>query len=74
MRSRYETRKYQIESKAGVIVGIYEGFNEAHALCKMHENAGYITMLTDNNNVTFFDDKHKDICGDIHNWIIKEII
>jgi hypothetical protein len=39
-------KKYQIESAAGVVLGIYEGESESDAIAAMYRDAGYPDGLT----------------------------
>ena len=75
--------KYQITSKCGRDMGIWDGENQLSVLISMHRDAGYgpdvVWIDDDAEDLEFADDiipgpgaSYREMCGGINDWIIKE--
>lgn len=63
---------YEIESTAGVIMGVYEGATPAEALAAMHRDAGY-DVRAEGDRVVFPDAETERICGGLDDWLVREV-
>lgn len=64
--------RYQIESEAGQLMGIYEGERRLDALAAMHRDAGYECSVV-GHVITFRSADEAEICGSVDAWIITAI-
>lgn len=66
--------QYQITSKAGVDMGIFEGSSKAEALCFLHWDAGCRNCTVENDYTIFFEcEEDERLFGQVKDWHFDEI-
>ena len=66
-------RKWQITSRAGVDMGVYEGMSKEAALSALHTEAGYHTWVDSLGQLCFQSQQDRELCGDIFDWHFDEV-
>lgn len=69
-RPKYQ---YNITSRDGETQGTYAGVTPAHALAAMYRVAGYRVRVNRSGKLIFADDGAQDLCGQIDDWIIRQV-